>query len=174
MLCFVLIRCYWKERGREFHSLVNINLIIFCYRPNRKVVTMFEFYQTLLDERFNAEAKIAFCDHFDYFNSFIKYNLHSYKFLKENLYTHLTGFITSRNHFLHALLDETLNDLITGGIIQNSFESFDYETVLSLKHYHLFDEHEVSKILTFEDLSYGFTLWICACLVCFVVVCASV
>lgn len=114
-------------------------------------------------------TRIAFCDHWI---SLSKYkNIHGnskFDFLSENLYTHVTGFVMMRNNFLYDLATDTMNGLISGGIIQHYFDNFEFfaenffKIALSPKQ----EEHDTMK---FSDLSYGFTLWILACLICYVV-----
>ena len=93
----------------------------------------------------------------------------SYVPLKEDLYSYRTGYTTERNHFLHELADEIIQKLVTGGIIEYSIKYYIFADQLTFKVYHRLDFFNESKVLTMNDFSYGFTLWIVACLICIVV-----
>jgi hypothetical protein len=75
--------------------------------------------------------------------------------LKEALFTDTVGFVMRRNHFLYWLTEETLRDLINGGIPQY-IENFYLEWFNSQAS--IIDKND-PKILSIDDLNYGFVIW---------------
>lgn len=74
----------------------------------------------------------------------------------------------NHHNFLIELADETVQGLITGGIMQYSIKNTEIRDNSELrlmreKLNHLFPEK--LSILSMEDLSYGFVLWIYACMI---------
>jgi hypothetical protein len=77
--------------------------------------------------------------------------------LKEILFTDTAGLVMRRNQFLYWLTEETLRDLITGGIPQQLVKF--YEDI----NYPLKKEDPADpKVLSIDDLHYGFVIWIVA------------
>ena len=74
-----------------------------------------------------------------------------------------------KNNFLYELTDEVIQDLVTGGILQYSINMYYYRDLLIFKIIHNLDYIDESRIMTFGDFSYGFTLWIISCLICVLV-----
>lgn len=78
--------------------------------------------------------------------------------LKERLLVVQLGIGTFLNHFLFQLLEEVMQGLITGGIAQRTWEFYKeiYLTLPSIP-------PKAPKILTLEDLNFGFFIWLAAC-----------
>lgn len=100
------------------------------------------------------------------FQRFLKWFPKSYVILQEDLLTQLSGYFMEKNNYLFELTDEIIQDLITGGIIQHSIDMYSHRDLSMFKIKHHLDYIDESMILTMDDFSYGFTLWIITCLVC--------
>ncbi|KAL7013033.1 hypothetical protein ACKWTF_015163 [Chironomus riparius] len=69
------------------------------------------------------------------------------------------GLGMARNSFLWPIFDDVINKLIPSGILQY---------LLELYAYFMYEKYDWSpkkypKVLTFDDLSFGFVLWLTAC-----------
>jgi hypothetical protein len=71
----------------------------------------------------------------------------------------LSSFLTERNSFVHEMLNEFLDATIPAGIPQYLL---DYHMNLLYKKYEPNVDNE-PKILTVDDLAFGFVLWAAAC-----------
>ena len=113
-------------------------------------------------------AKFALCELLYTFKLFLDLHPKTFVLLKQNLYTTMTGYTTSKNHFLYELMNEIAQELVSAGLLQHAIEmsySEDFmRTKLSIRQ----DLTERGSI-SFSDFAYGFTLWIFSCLVCYVV-----
>jgi len=109
---------------------------------------------------------VGFLSTHDYILRLLEVFPKSFVVLKEDLYSYMTGYVTERNHFLYELADETIQKLVTGGVLEHGFNIFNYADILAYKVFHHLDYVKESNVLTLEDFSYGFTLWIIACLIC--------
>ncbi|CAG9806530.1 unnamed protein product [Chironomus riparius] len=92
-------------------------------------------------------------------------------FLKEDLYSFISGFMMFHFHFLFELTDVTVQALITGGIIQHSFamEEFSMNHAIYAESITVLNTKQKPKVLTVDDLSYGFTLWLVALMITLIV-----
>lgn len=91
-------------------------------------------------------------------------------FLKQSLYSTLMGFTFSRHNFLYALTDGVIQDFQTSGILEHSFKMYDFKGDLKNEIYvTLHKKAKELKQLKFDDLSYGFTMWMIAGFVSIVV-----
>jgi hypothetical protein len=79
----------------------------------------------------------------------------------------LTGYLLHKNNFLYALADETVQQLLAGGILQYEIEMSFVEYLSSFVNYE--GPYEEQQPTTYEDLSYGFTLSMFSCLICCIV-----
>lgn len=70
-----------------------------------------------------------------------------------------------KHNFLYGLADETLQKLLSNGIIRHSIKLSEYNTNLKA-----FETKEVqsSNHFSLNDLSYGFNLWIFAFLISYI------
>lgn len=88
-------------------------------------------------------------------------------FLPQHLYTSTAGFMLNRYNFLIELTEKTVQQLVTGGILQHDYEIGDFYA--GMKFYSAAMEDglllQKSTILTLDDLSYGFVLWMFACMI---------
>lgn len=109
---------------------------------------------------------MAFLTTHDYILRLLEVFPNSFVVLKEDLYSYMTGYVIERNHFLYELADETIQKLVTGGVLEHGFNIYYYADQLAYKVFHNLDYIKESNVLTLEDFSYGFTLWIIACLIC--------
>ena len=69
------------------------------------------------------------------------------------------GLGMNRNSFLWPIFDDVINKLIPSGILQH---------LLELYAYFMYEKYDWSpkkypKVLTFDDLAFGFILWLTAC-----------
>jgi hypothetical protein len=71
------------------------------------------------------------------------------------------SFLTARNSFIHVILNEILDKTIPAGIPQYLIE---YHSSLIYKKYEPIDDNE-PRVLTVNDLSFGFVLWLGSCAV---------
>lgn len=116
----------------------------------------------------DIDVKVAFCSSHHQL-IFLNNIYRKYFLLNEHLYTHLTGFFLKLNNFMYELANEVTENLISGGILQHSVKigqenSIKYGT--RLRSEMQFDSNDdKDKIMTYADFSYGFTLWIFACLI---------
>lgn len=134
-----------------------------------KVLTLFDIIKKVVDVREKFDEKVAFLSTFSSNQRQLKTFPKSYVLLKENLYSYMTGYAIERNHFLYELVDEIVQRLVTGGVLEYSIQYYLYADLLSFNVYHHLDYLEESKVLTVKDLSYGFTLWIAACFLSYLV-----
>ena len=70
-----------------------------------------------------------------------------------------SSFLTKRNSFIHEILNEVLEKTIPAGIPQYLL---DYHLSLIFKEYEPVIDNE-PKVLTVDDLTFGFVLWAVAC-----------
>lgn len=75
--------------------------------------------------------------------------------LNELLFTTHTSFMFDRNNFMIDLFDEIIERLLPSGIIQHLKNKYGYSTSFILKH--------GPKVLSVDDLSYGFIIWLVTC-----------
>lgn len=123
------------------------------------ITTFGELYNSQID---NASAKLAFFDALTNINDNDLLHNRSSKILKEILFTRQSGFAFSRNNFLYSLMEEVLQRTIPMGIIRFIVE---YTNWFHVRNSVINDESGPS-ILAFDDLSFGFIIWIVACGVC--------
>lgn len=98
------------------------------------------------------------------------YNQSSGGFLSQPLYSSMTGFLFRNHNFLIELTDEIIQSLSSGGIMQHFFEkSYDLSVRDIYSHRRNENRPVNSLTFTFDDLSYGFILWFCACIISIVV-----
>lgn len=114
-------------------------------------------------------AKFALCELLHSFKIYLDLYPKTFVILKQNLYTFMTGYITTQNHFLYELMNQISQELVTGGILQHAIEMSYSEDFMKYKFYSNFYLIDNATILTFSDFAYGFTLWIFACIICYVV-----
>jgi hypothetical protein len=77
--------------------------------------------------------------------------------LKEVLFTDTVGIMTGRNQFIFRLTEETLRDLISGGIPQHIYK-FHMDMVFPPNS----KDDLGPSVLGIDDLNYGFVIWIVA------------
>ena len=137
-----------------------LNLILF--RPNILVMAVSEQDKALMHNITDSTLKIAYCSYYKILRIYQNHFPSSGGFLKEDLYSFITGFMLFHFHFLYELTDETVQALITGGVIQHSFEmeefSMNHEVYAASMNINFLKQKP--KVLTVDDLSYGFTLWL--------------
>lgn len=81
--------------------------------------------------------------------------------LEEVLYSTSLGFGVPKNCFLFHIIDKVVQDLISTGIMSNIYNQYmDYR--------YFAPPQKEPKVLTVDDLEFGFVLWLIAALVSFV------
>jgi hypothetical protein len=88
--------------------------------------------------------------------------------LKEDLYTYVNGFAIMNNNFIYHLTNNVLKHLVSAGIPEFLFNYMISSTINTHKIRHNLNPTAETAVISFNDLSYGFTLWILACLFCYV------
>lgn len=104
----------------------------------------------------NASAKLAFFSTQPTFNNFNKFFKTSVYPFKNWLVTRHVGFGFPTNHFMLDFTDEIVTRLIPSGIIQHSIKFLDWCRYRDS----IGENLKVPKILSMEDLSFGFVLWL--------------
>ncbi|CAG9806528.1 unnamed protein product [Chironomus riparius] len=140
-------------------------------RPNVIVMNIADQEIEIMHNISNSALKFAHCSYEKMLQCYQNHFPESGGFLKEHLYSFITGFMLYHFHFLFELTDETVQALLTGGILQHSFEMEDFKAnheVHSMA-MNIRSMTEKSKVMTMDDLSYGFTLWMFSCLITFIV-----
>jgi hypothetical protein len=134
-------------------------------------VDVAEQEKALMQNITNSALKLAYCSYYRMLRIYQNHYPSSGGFLKEDLYSFITGFTILHFHFLFELADETVQFMLSGGILQHSFEMDDYsmnkDVFEDAKHF--LCSNGKSKVLTMDDLSYGFTLWMISCMVTLIV-----
>jgi hypothetical protein len=125
--------------------------------------------KTIVDRKNKFDEKVAFLSTHGYNLQLLDIFPNAFIELQETLYSYMTGYIMYRNHFLYELTDEVIQDLVTGGVLEHGIHIYNQADKMQHNTYHNFDYVNESKVLTLEDFSYGFTLWIIACLICMIV-----
>lgn len=116
----------------------------------------------------NIMEKSAYCFYDEYLRVYDKHFPCSGGFLGEMLYSSLGGVVFPQYNFLYELADETIQLLLSNGILKHSLHMTHYEVEvkmyqISLKH--KFINNEKSRVLKIDDLSYGFILWMFAIII---------
>lgn len=115
-----------------------------------------DLYQSQID---NSSAKLAFYSSLDTINIFDLRYKRSPKILKEILFRRQSGFAFRRNNFMYPLTEIVLQRIIPTGVMKFISE---YGYWLSVRTDPAEDDGGPS-ILVFDDLSFGFVLWLGAC-----------
>ncbi|KAL7024281.1 hypothetical protein ACKWTF_012972 [Chironomus riparius] len=89
--------------------------------------------------------------------------------LKQKLFSYPIGFITYKNYFMNELIEDTLQLMIPAGIPQYLYE---YHRWLKFGRVHV-DRKVGPKVLSIDDLSFGFVLWAVACGLSAIVFCVE-
>jgi hypothetical protein len=79
--------------------------------------------------------------------------------LKEDFLTTFHSISTIRNHFLFDLVEKTLQNLLSSGIYQQNYNYAIWDRFRQVKEV----EDSEPKVLSVEDLKFGFVVWICTC-----------
>lgn len=108
----------------------------------------------------NSSAKIALISTTNGHQDWCEDRSFELIWLREKLFSGHTAFYFPKNHFLFEALEEVLQLSIPFGIPQHNHEKFDkpFEIEISAT-------NNEPKILTIEDLSFGYVLWLIACAV---------
>ncbi|CAG9806529.1 unnamed protein product [Chironomus riparius] len=128
-------------------------------------IDMLNFTALLIARKSRLQDKTSFCFYDDYLKTYDRHFPCSGGFLNEQLYSSLGGIILPQFNFLYELVDETLQLLLAAGIFQHSFEMLQFEVHLKLFSISMPLKLVDVEILTLDGLSYGFTLWMFACII---------
>lgn len=151
---------------RCLHTRCFINQIsdlyfYFHYRPNIKIVTECQEYAEEYCNNYDKvmQKKAFFMEDIQYstFNTICRGSALKLKGFRED--TTITALLTNKNSFIYEFLDDFLQKTIPFGIPQYLM-SFHY--FMLFKHYEVLNVKE-PKVLTIDDLSFGFVLWLGAC-----------
>jgi hypothetical protein len=104
-----------------------------------------------------VSAKLAFLIHKSWFES---KDFHETRgiFMREVLITFQNGYAFNRNNFMFQLADEVVRDLIPTGIIDQSYAYHKWFQTMQED-----PETRESALLTMDDISFGFVIWLIAC-----------
>ena len=89
--------------------------------------------------------------------------------LKEKLFSYPMGLGTFPNHFMSALMEDTMQLIIPTGIPQYLYE---YHRWLQFLKFYA-DIKTGPNVLSIDDLSFGFVLWAIACGISAIVFCGE-
>lgn len=109
--------------------------------------------------------KLAIC-HTHLYLRFYKTFSPSSHVLEEDLYSHVTGIWTTPNNHLYELASDVSQNLISGGIMQHFIDLSFYVFCKRISAIQIMEDS--SLVIVLDDLSYGFILWIIACLISYV------
>lgn len=113
----------------------------------------------------NGSAKMAFFASDKLFNAYKRRHPESARPFEDSLVTSHIGFVFLPNNFMLDFTDELVTRLLPSGIIQHSNKFHEW------CHFpdYVIEEESEPQVLTLDDLSFGFVMWICACCITFVV-----
>lgn len=89
--------------------------------------------------------------------------------LKQKLFSYPIGFGTFKNHFMNALIEDTLQLMIPAGIPQYLFE---HHRWLKFGKVHV-NRKVGPNVLSVDDLSFGFVVWVCCCGISAIIFCVE-
>ncbi|CAG9801202.1 unnamed protein product [Chironomus riparius] len=155
------------ERDYKLYSMaINKEVSDSKYRTEKwpKVYDMMpaDYLNALLTQYENSSIKMALTvDEFylNYLDLKMKKRTHNWNKLKNVIYTSHDVFMFLGFTFYFRMFDKIINDLIPTGIMNHLIENF-YTRKLKF-----FPTEENPKILSLDDLAFGFNIWLCACLI---------
>jgi len=146
---------------RCFLNQISDSYFYFYYRPNIKIVTECQEYAEEYCNNYDkvSQRKAFFMEDIQYstFNTICRGSALKLKRFRKD--TTITALLTYKNSFIYEFLDNLLQKTIPFGIPQH---------LMSFHYFMLFKYYEVlnvkdPKVLTIDDLSFGFVLWLIAC-----------
>jgi hypothetical protein len=114
----------------------------------------------LLNPSFKGTARHEI-DDFRVFSYGYKYKGQMAVFMNQKLYSEFNGLSIYKNNFISHTSYSTMERLIESGIPQY-FHDFVFKFILDLR---TSDGNSDAKAFTLEDLSFGFTIWLYACVI---------
>ncbi|CAG9811064.1 unnamed protein product [Chironomus riparius] len=133
--------------------------------PPVKVVKSRSFLNLYSTQSQNSSAKLALIvDEIftNYFDSISKQRNHEWNKLDSVLFTTHDNFIFFGSCFYAGMLHRAINNLIPTGVMDYLIENF------YTKRWKFENEEAEPKVLSLDDLSFGFNIWLGSCLVSFV------
>ena len=122
---------------------------------------MKEFEETLLKQSHNVSYKTALCvDEFNqnYIESNSRSNL-DWNVLRDPLYTQLDVFVFLSRAYYFRMFKILVDDLIATGVMKHLVENY------YTRKYKFEKVEEGPKVLSINDLLFGFNIWLGCCLI---------
>lgn len=135
--------------------------LVFVSRPKINFPSDIEFYDLFEAQHSNASAKLAFLVNENRLLTLRKdifgHNM-PWLILNQKLMVIPSGMKLPMNHFMNEYIIEAVRGLTSGGIISHLFD-FHNELIYGKE----VPVIKVPKVLSIEDLSFGFVIWFIAC-----------
>ncbi|CAG9807510.1 unnamed protein product [Chironomus riparius] len=132
---------------------------------NVEILNYEEFEKSIFKNIDDSSAKTAFCNYHNILESCLFHTQTQNEYLDETLYSTLSSYYFLKHNFLYQLADETLQRLLSNGIMMHAIEFNDF--CMNLETFQVKEVKPMNQF-TLNDLSYGFNLCILATIISYV------